>query len=238
MTAALAGTLVAGLAVAAAGGGVALVAAMTVLGAVGGAYYSPSTSLLADRFDATERTIGVHRLGAQAVGVTGPAVAAVASVAGWRVTLALGAAVAVPPLVGFAALSSGGARRPNRGETTLAGRLAPERMAGLLGRPSIGFTTAVAALAQFADTATFSFLPAILREHHGASPTLAGTLFAGYFLAMTVAQPSAGWLADRVGRDPTAVGALAVGVVGYGLLAAADGTAALGAGVALVGAGM
>ena len=67
---------------------------------------------------------------------------------------------------------------------------------------------------------TTSFLPLLLREYHGLSIELAGTLFTGYFAAVTVSQPISGSLSDRLGRDIVTIGALLTGVVGFVLLAA------------------
>lgn len=229
--------------------GWAFVAGFTLLGAVGGAYYAPATALLAERFDATGSAIGVHRLGAQVVGLTAPLVALVAVAFGWRIAVGLGAVATLPAAAGIALVvrtrttPTGGAETdPTTGAGTdaapLGERLAPGRLRELLSRPPVAFTTIVAGLAQFVDTATFSFLPTILQEFHGLRPTVANLLFVGYFAAMTVAQPVAGWASDRAGRDVTAVGALCVGVAGYLVLLGGDGRVVLATGAALVGVGM
>ncbi|MFC5970411.1 MFS transporter [Halomarina salina] len=237
--AALLGTAVASLLLAGATSGAVLVGAMALLGAVGGAYYSPATALLADRFDATGRAIGVHRLGAQVVGLTGPLVALVGVRYGWRVALASGAAVALPAFVGFALfVRPRGQSVPPESTTALRERLDAGTLRELLSRRPIAVTTAVAALAQFADTAAFSYLPAVLRTYHGLSPTLAGTLFAGYFAVQAAIQVPTGWLSDRVGRDPVVVGTLLSGVAGFCLLVVGDRTAVVTLGVGLVGVGM
>ena len=243
--AALLGTAVASLLLASASTGVVLVAAMALLGAVGGAYYSPATALLADRFDATGRAIGVHRLGAQVVGLTGPLVALLGVRYGWRAVLASGAVVAVPAFVGFALFVESGRRdRPVTAAASAAStaslgeRLDLGTLRDLFSRRPIAVTTAVAALAQFADTAAFSYLPTVLRAYHGFSPPFAGTLFAGYFAVQTAIQVPSGWLSDRVGRDPVVVATLLSGVAGFCLLVVADRPVVVALGVALVGVGM
>jgi MFS family permease len=229
-------TALASLLLAASPSGAALVVGMALVGLVGGAYYSPATALLADAFDRTGRAIGVHRLGAQFVGLTGPLVGVVAAAHGWRAVLLLGAAVAVPAFLGVLALVR--PRQPVAPEASLRDRVSPGRARGLLSRPPVAFTTAVAGLAQFADTATFSFLPLLLREYHGFPVAPAGLLFTAYFVAVATGQPAAGWLSDRVGRDVATVGALLVGVAGYALLAARGGLHPTGVAVVLVGLGM
>ena len=215
--------------------GAFVVLGMALVGLVSGAYYSPATALLADRFDETGRAIGVHRLGAQFVGFTGPVVGLVGAWFGWRAVLLLGAAVAFPVLVCFRALVR---PEPPRTDEPLREHLDPGTARDLLSRPGVAFTTGVAALAQFADTAAFSFLPLVLREYHGIPIELAGVLFTIYFAAVTAGQPSAGWLSDRVGRDPVAVVALLVGAAGFLLLLVQGSLAATVAAVVLVGLGM
>lgn len=213
-----------------------LVGGMALLGGVSGAYYSPATSLLADRFAATGRAIGVHRLGAQVVGFTGPLVTLAAVAAGWRVVLALGGGVALVAFAGFSTFVS--PRSTTRPDGSMVADLTPGALWEVLADPPVAFTTGVAALAQFADTATFSFLVGALSEFHGLSAPLAGTLFAVYFGATTVAQPVAGTLSDRVGRDRVTVAVLVVGSGGYLLLAARRGLPETALGVCLVGVGM
>ncbi|WP_458187941.1 MFS transporter [Haladaptatus sp. NG-WS-4] len=216
--------------------GVFVVLGMALAGFVSGAYYSPATSLLTDLFDETGRVIGIHRLGAQFVGFTGPLVGVVGAVYGWRVVLLLGAAVAFPALVGFRFFVR--PRPPVQPAASLREQISPETTFDLLSRPSIAFTTGLAAIAQFADTATFSFLPLLLREYHGVSIELAGVLFTVYFGAVTVGQPIAGWLSDRFGRDIVTTGALLTGSAGFVLLTIRWTFAAVVAAVVLVGLGM
>lgn len=213
-----------------------LVVGMALVGLVSGAYYSPATSLLADLFEGTGRAVGVHRLGAQAVGLTGPVVGFVAAGFGWRVAVLLGAAVAVPTVVGVGfAVDSRPAARP---ETSVRDRVRPAELVELLSRPPIAFTTVVAGFAQFVDTAAFSFLPMMLAEYHDLSGVLAGTLFSAYFVAVAVSQPASGWLSDRLGRDPVAATALLLAVAGFGSLLVADRLGPVAVAVVLVGVGM
>ena len=78
----------------------------------------------------------------------------------------------------------------------------------------------------------------MLREYHGLSIELAGTLFTGYFAAVTVSQPISGSLSDRLGRDIVTIGALLTGIIGFVLLAAYQALVVIGVGVGLIGLSM
>jgi YNFM family putative membrane transporter len=222
------------LAAAPAGGFIVL--GMALIGAVSGAYYSPATALLTDLFDETGSAIGIHRIGAQVVGFTGPVVAFVGVTYGWRVVPLLSVLVTVPILVGFGVLVR--SRSPPRPELSFTERVHPSALTGLLSRPNIAFSTAIAGFGQFADTATFSFLPYILRRYHDLSPEVAGILFSLYFAVILVAQPASGRLSDRLGRDPVTVAALLTGVAGYLLFLVGATFAVVAAAVVLIGLGM
>lgn len=213
-----------------------IVLGMALIGFVTGAYYTPATALLTDLFDETGRAIGIHRLGAQLVGLSGPVVGFIGAVASWRVVLLLGAVVTFPTLVGFHQFV--GPRSPTSPDRSLREQISPEIVSNLLSRPPIAFTTAITAFAQFADTAAFSFLPLILREYHGLSIQIAGTLFTIYFVAVTISQPITGWLSDRFGRDVATVSALLIGVLGFILLGAQRTLTVIVGAIVLVGLGM
>lgn len=216
--------------------GLLLIVAMTLLGMVSGSYYSPATALLSDLFEDTGRAIGIHRIGGQAVGFTAPLVALVGVAFGWRVALLLGALVAFPVLIGFRiAVQPSESATP---DTSVRERVKPGMLKELLSRPSIAYTTFLAGLGQFADTATFSFLIAILQEYHGFSPELASVIFTVYFAALTAVQPLAGWLSDRFGPEPTTVMAMGCGIFGYVLLLFGGGVITIAVAVSLVGLGM
>lgn len=216
--------------------GTALLAAMVVLGAVTGAYYNPATTLLADLYDETGRAIGVHRLSGQAVGLTAPAVGVVAAAHGWRVAALLGAVATVPAFVGFWLLVRSGPR--TRADRTVGETV--DLVAGLrlLARPSLAYTTLLAGLCQFAEVATFGFLYLLLGDYTGFDPVVAGVLFVVYVAVLSAAQPAAGWLSDRAGRDPATAATLVLGALGYVLVAENGGLVGVAAGVALVGVGM
>lgn len=225
----------AGLVLAVSPSGVFIVLGMALVGLVSGAYYSPATALLTDLFDGTGRAIGIHRLGGQFVGFTGLFVPLVVVAHGWRVVLGLGSVVAVCALVGVWLFVR--PRPSTLTERSLREQASASTVVSLLSRPPIAFTTAIAAFAQFAETAAFSFLPLLLSEYHGLS-TLSGVLFTGYFVAVMASQPVAGWLSDRFGRDPVTVGALLTGTTGFVGLAGHRSLPVIAVAVGLVGLGM
>ena len=237
IVAALALTGVASLLLALSPSGAFVVLGMGLVGLVSGAYYSPATALLTARFEATGRAIGVHRIGAQLVGLTGPAVALVAARFGWRAVLLAAGGVAFAAVAGFGTVVD--SRSPVAPDASLADRLRPDALADLLSRPGVAFTTALAGFAQFADTAAFSFLPLVFENYHDISTPVAGALFTVYFAAVTAGQPVSGWLSDAVGRDTVTVGTLTAAAAGFLALARVDHDPMLvGFCVVLVGLGM
>jgi MFS family permease len=188
-----------------------------VLGAGAGLHYSAATSLLTREFDDIGRAIGVHAAGGPLAGLIAPIVAtAVAVRYGWRAAIVVGAVVAVPVLLAFAWRIE--RTTPERPDESMRDRMAIRPLAALLSRPPIAYTTAVATLGAFCWQATASFLPAFLVAFRSLPETTAGLLFSAYFVVNGIAQPTTGWVSDRIGRDATAIGTMALGVVGYGLL--------------------
>lgn len=216
-------------------GGV-IVFGMGVIGAVTGTYYSPATALLSDLFEHTGRAIGIHRVGGQIVGLTGPVVTLLSVAYGWHAVPLASASLVVPLVVGFALFVR--TRTPSQPDQSLHEQLQPSRLGGLLSRPSVAFTTVIASFGQFVDVATFSFLPYILRSYGGFTPAFTSVLFPLYFFTVAITQPVTGWLSDRFGHDPVTVGTLLIGVAGLlGLLVGETVLATVGA-VVCLGVGM
>jgi YNFM family putative membrane transporter len=215
--------------------GTLFVIAWMLLGLAGGIYYNPATALLTDLFDGTGGAIGTHRIGGQIVGLTAPVVAIVGAVYGWRVALALGAVVAFPVFTGV--LVAVQPRNSVNQQTSIREQVDPELLSPF-SRPSIAYTTVLASLGQFVDTAVFSYLPMILQEYHGYSLAVAGVLYLLYFVSVSVTQPVTGWLSDHIGRDLTAAVAFGIAIGGFGLLITSDGIVAVAVSVCLVGFGM
>lgn len=192
---------------------------LVLLGVGAGIYYNPATALLSREFGAVGRAVGTHRIGGQVAGVAAPlAATAVGLRFGWRVTLLLGAPVALLAalsLVRFVPSAS-----PARPGASMRELFDPGDLVTLLVRPHTRYTTLVATLVEFVELATMAFLPALLLGHHGLSGRWSNLLFAAFFATTALSQPLAGWLSDRLGRDGTLALLAAVGVLGYGTLAA------------------
>lgn len=203
-----------------------------VLGAAAGSYYNPATALLARSFDRVGGSIGGHRIGGQLAGVVAPALAAILLVhVGWRPTVALGAVLA--GLV-FATVAITVTRStPVRPDASLRALFAPNELAAILAQPHTRVTTWMMTLIEFSILATMAFLPTLLVEHNGFSLAAANVLFAAFFAVSAGLQPISGLVSDRIGRDLTALGHLAVGTTGFALLSAGVSGALAGAAVLL-----
>jgi MFS family permease len=207
-----------------------------VLGAGAGLHYSVATALLTKEFDDIGRAIGVHVAGGPLAGLIAPIVATAAATRyDWRAGVAVGAAVALPVFVAFAwRVEPTPADRPGE---AIRDRVAIRPLIALLARPPIAFTTGVASLGAFCWQATASFLPTFLVAFRGLPETSAGLLFSAYFVVNGLAQPTTGWVSDRIGRDGAAAATMGLGVVGYALLVVGPRGALLPA-VVCVGAAM
>lgn len=222
-----------------------------LLGAVAGLHYSVATALLTRTYDDIGTAIGLHNAGAPIAGLVTPiAVSRIAVSYGWRPAVALAAALALPLFV----LITRGIRptEPRRPDQPMRERLELAPILELLSRPAIVFTGIIAVISDFTWQAMASFLPTFFVQYHGYSRTLAGTLFAAYFVAQGVLQVGVGVLADRIGRDVTTaicmltgIAGLSLLVVGPGLVTALDASSgsaselgAIGAGIVLLGLSM
>jgi MFS family permease len=231
-------TTVAALALAAAPSVLAFGAFALLLGVGAGCYYTPATTLLADRFDDVGRVIGVHRVGSQVAGLVAPALATLLGARfGWRVAVGSGALVAAAVL-GAVLVRGPATPRPMTPATDGGTAIRPRALLGVLARPPVAFSAALAAMGEFAALATLSFLPSGLGEHHGLSLSVAGTLFGAYFVVVAALQPVSGWLSDRFGRDAVTGALFAAGAVGFAGLAVGEGLVAAVPAVALVGVAM
>jgi MFS family permease len=207
------------------------------LGGVAGLHYSVATSLLTRTIPNTGSAIGIHTAGAPVAGLLIPLVAgAVGAWVGWRWAVALGVVVAVPTVLLFWAVVRPIA--PVRPDQSVWSRLRVGPLLELLGRPPIARTTGLSVAGAFVWQATASFLPAFLIEYHGYSGTVASALFSVYFAIQGVTQPALGTLSDRIGRDPAAAMATAVGVGGYVVLVAGPNLWIVGGGVVCAGLAM
>lgn len=235
--AALSGTAVTALALAATPSYPFFLVGTVFLGVAAGLHYSVATALLSRQFDRVGRAIGIHVAGGPLAGLIAPVVAAaVAARYGWRAALALGAVAALPTLAAF--LFAVRPTPPQRPDQPMRERLTVGPILELLSRPEIGYTVGLSVLGAFTWQATASFLPAFLEQGRGLSRTTAGLLFSAYFVIHGASQPVLGQLSDRYSRDLIVAGAMGLGGVGYGTLVAGDGLATALPAVLCIGVAM
>jgi MFS family permease len=67
--------------------------------------------------------------------------------------------------------------------------------------PGVASAVALGMVGMFAVQSFLTFYPTFLEEFRGVDSQLAGLIFGGAFLLSAIAQPMAGWLSDRAGRD-------------------------------------
>lgn len=108
----------------------------------------------------------------------------------------------------------------------------------LLSRPAIVFTAVITVIADFTWQAISSFLPTFFVQYHGYSQTLAGSLFAAYFLIQGILQVGVGVLADRFGRDLAIGTCMLSAIAGLSLLVFRTEFAVIALGILLLGVGM
>lgn len=207
-----------------------------LVGVGAGLYYNPATALLTRELEGIGGAIGLHKTGSPIAGVVAPlAAVAIGARYGWRVVVATG--------VVLSAVAAGIFLRASRPAKTNAGISSSEpftfsTISALLGRPGVRQTTAIASFCEFVGLATMSFLPIFLVEQYGFGVGNASLLFSIFFAVMACSQPLAGWLSDRLGRDPVIVFLMGAGIVGYGALSVGDtGVVAL-VGIVLAGVAM
>jgi MFS family permease len=208
-----------------------------ILGGVAGLHYSVATTFLTRELENIGAAIGLHNSGAPLAGLLAPiAAAAVSQWVGWRASIALGTAVALPIVVFFGwKVQPTEPARPNQ---PMKDRFAIGPVVQLLSRPKIAFTAALAVLFEFVWQATASFLPTFLIAYHGYSVTFASTLFSAYFVIHGLTQPGIGSLSDRYGREEVAAACAILGVVGYSLLIGGSQLSVLLVAIFLIGIAM
>ena len=216
---------------------VAFGAAVLVLGASAGLYFSVGTSLLTRLFRRRGGALGLHSAGAPLSGVAVPvAMTAIASRYGWQRGFLATAAVA-----GTTALLVGLLVRPTppaRPTLRLRDEVRPARLRALLGSPSVATSLVLAVVGMYVFQALVSFFPTYLQEYHGLDPATASLLFGLVFVVSAVSLPLQGRLSDRGSRDAVVAAAFATTAVGFAVTLAATGRGLLLAGVVVVGAGL
>lgn len=210
---------------------------VVAVGAGSGLYYSPATSLLDRLYDQTGQAIGTFRVGGQVAGATAPVLAGVIAVrAGWRGAILVAGLVLAPVAVALAVFMR--PTEPRTPDASIREQLSVGRLRGLLSRREVATTTVLASLVQFVEVASFTFLPAILREYHDLPLVVVTVLYGAYFATVAVVQPVTGRLSDGFGRDRVIAATLFAGIVGYGLVLTAGSLPTIALGVCLAGVAM
>jgi len=208
------------------------------LGVMAGLHYSVATTLLSRTYEETLGTaIGVHNSGAPIAGIVTPVVVSWVAVRyGWRPAVAITVAVAIPATVLFARFVR--PTEPQRPDEAMRERLELGPIVELLSRPEIAFTAGIALVADFTWQGLASFLPTFFAAHRGHSATLAGVVFAAYFVVQGILQIWVGSLADRYGRDRAIALCFGTAILGLALLVGVPGLVGLVPGIVLLGLGM
>lgn len=208
-----------------------------LLGAVAGLHYSVATTLLTRTYNKIGTAIGIHNSGGPVAGLVSPIVVSWLAVSyGWRPAVGLTLVLAAPVFVLF--FWKVRPTPPQQPDQLLGDQFSMREISELLSRPAIIFTAVIAVIADFAWQAISSFLPTFFVQYYGYSQTLAGGLFAAYFLIQGTLQVGVGILADRFGRD-LAIGACMVSAIsGLLLLVLRSEFLLVSLGVVLLGLGM
>lgn len=208
-------------------------AATLVLGAGAGLFFSPGTSLLSRLYDERGGALSVLTGAGAVAGAAFPAVGGVlAGRFGWEVAVGVAVPAAVATLLFVPSLAPA---NPERG---LQAAVDPGRIADVLARPPLAYTTAIAVLCGFTFQAVSSFLAAFLVTHRGLAPSTAATAFGAVFAISAVAQPVNGRVSDALSRDAAVAISVTLAGTGIATLVLAPGVVGTVAGVAVLGAGV
>ena len=215
----------------------AFVVGTVLLGVFAGLHYSVATTLLSRTYDRIGTAVGVHNNGGTVAGLLAPVAAAwVGARYGWRPAVGLVALVGVPTVALFWWRIR--PTEPKRPGAAIRDRVSFGPVAELLSRPPIAFTVVVAIAGEFAWQGIASFLPTFLAQHHGYSTTLAGSVFALYFVAQAPGQLAVGAAGDRFGYDTAIAACMLVGAAGIALLIVAPGVPAVAVATLCLGVAM
>jgi len=185
-----------------------------LLGGIAGMHYSVATALLSRSYENGGTAIGVHHLGGAGGGLFGPIAATWILIQyGWRWAIVASAVVATGAfiLVFWYVNSSSQSQ-------AVGNAFSISFIIDTFSQRSIGFLVVVLVSFLFVAQGIISFLPAFLVEYRGISATLAGTLFAVFFVTHAIFQTIAGAVSDRTGVPATTVSCIVVTIVGLTLL--------------------
>ncbi|MFC6989024.1 MFS transporter [Haloplanus sp. GCM10025708] len=237
---ALAITVLASVALAAAPGYPSFVVAAALVGVGSGVYFPAAASLLTRLFDDTGQVLGVHISGGDSAGVVVPVAAtSIAAVYGWRPALALGAVIGFPVLVLCTRyLDPTDPDQIERDTRSLREIAAPATLIRLLSGRELLFTIALGACLMFAFQAVFSFFPTFFVEYWGVDPGVASTFYAAIYLLWILTSPITGRISDAIGPDTVLVATTGCMIAGIALLLGTATMAWAFVGTALLGVGM
>jgi len=207
------------------------------LGAGSGLYFVAGVSMLNDLFTNRGQALSFHAAGGSIAGLVTPIMAGYLGVHyGWRVSVLLGAGIALPVLALFAKYS--GATSPKRPDESFRSRLNPSTLLGIATDRRVVYTAGLATIGIFTFQSIMSFFPTFLIEHRGFSPQTASAAFGFVFLLSTIAKPVAGWMSDAFDRDSVVALALLVTMSGLGFLIHGPTSVLVIPGIGLVGLGL
>jgi MFS family permease len=209
-----------------------------LLGAGAGMFFSPASSLLSRTFTNSGQALGALTAGGALAGVVYPAVGGyLGETFGWRVAVAVGAAVALP-----AALATAGLLprvEPANPERQLTAAVDRRRLFELVSRPSVAYTTVLAIVVSFTFQSFTSLFPTFLIQYRaGIDTTTAGLLFGAVFGLSSLAQPVAGRVSDTFTRDLAIAASVVLTGLGFLLLLFLPGRVGLVTGAITLGAGI
>lgn len=171
-----------------------------VLGAGAGLFFSPASALVSRLYEEHGGALGVLTASGAIAGVVYPIGGSyLATRFGWRIAVAVGAAVALPALLTTLGLVS--SLPPANASRSLHAAVDLQQIRELLSRPSVTYTTMVAIMTGFTFQSISSFFPTFLVEFRGVDPGLAGVGFGAVFGISAIAQPVAGSVSDHISRD-------------------------------------
>jgi MFS family permease len=208
-----------------------------LLGAGTGLFFSPASSLVSRLYERRGGPLGALTASGAIAGVVYPAIGSVVGARiGWRVAIGLGALLPLPILLATVGLVP--VRPPLNPRRRLGAIVERKRIAGVLTRPSVAYTTVVAVMMGFTFQSITSFFPTFLVEYRGIEPGLAGIGFGIVFGLSSLAQPAAGKLSDAVSRDVAIGSSVALTATGIAVLLVVAGPVGLVVGAGLLGVGV
>jgi predicted MFS family arabinose efflux permease len=212
-------------------------AAVLVLGAGTGLFFSPAASLLSRLYDERGTALGYLTAGGAVAGAAFPfAAGLLAPRYGWRPAVAVGALVAAPLLVAVFALVP--RRPPARPDRRLRAAVDVDLLVGLLSRPGVAYTMVLALIFAFTFQAFSTFFPTFLVEYHALSTGRAAAAFGVAFVLSAGAQPVAGRVSDALSRDVALAASALLAGGGLAVLLAWRSVAGVVVGTALLGVGI